>query len=66
MKCVNCDKSNPERWFFCRYCGKKTSDPKFTTNFFMMSEMGKRTDIELRTTTIEEDIKDINKKRGYA
>ena len=32
----------------------------------MMSEMGKRTDIELRTTTIEEDIKDINKKRGYA
>ena len=66
MKCVNCDKSNPERWLFCRYCCKKTSDPKFTTNLFMMSEMGKRTDIELRTTTIEEDIKDINKKRGYA
>ena len=66
MKCVNCKKPNPKRWFHCRHCGNKTSEPKFTTNLFMMSEMGKRTDIELRTTTIEEDIKQRNKKRGYA
>jgi len=66
MKCVNCNKPNPEQWFHCRHCGKKTSESKFTTNLFMMSEMGKRTDIELRTTTIEEDIKQRNKKRGYA
>ena len=66
MKCIHCKKPNPERWFHCRYCGEKASKPKFTTNLFMMSEMGKRKDIELRTTTIEEDIKDINKKRGYA
>ena len=66
MKCVKCEKPNPDKWFFCRHCGEKTSEPKFTTNLYMMSEMGKRTDIELRTTTIEEDIKALNKKRGYA
>ena len=66
MKCVSCESPNPDQWFYCRSCGKKTSKSKFTTNLYMMSEMGKRTDIELSTTTIEEDIKQRNKKLGYA
>ena len=53
MKCVNCEKPNPERWFNCRHCGEKTSKPRFTTNLYMMSEVGKRTDIEFSTTTME-------------
>jgi hypothetical protein len=32
----------------------------------MMSEAGKRTDIEFSTVTIDEDIKQRNKKLGYA
>ena len=63
--CINCKSSNPEKWFYCRECGKRASDTKFTTNLYMMSEIGKRTDIELSTTTIEEDIKDMNR-RKYA
>jgi len=29
----------------------------------MMSEIGKRTDIEFRTTTIEKDIEDMNRRK---
>ena len=54
MKCIHCKKPNPERWFICRNCGKQASEPKFTTNMYMMSEIGKRTDIEFRTTSLEE------------
>ena len=65
MNCVNCKKENPERWFHCRHCGEKTSKPKFTTNLYMISEIGKRTDIEFTHTTIDEDIKQRNKKLKY-
>jgi hypothetical protein len=65
MDCIHCKSPNPERWFYCRKCGKKTSDTKFTTNLFMMSQLGKRTDIELTSTTVEEDIKAMNR-RNYA
>ena len=61
MICIHCDSPNPERWFYCRNFGKKTSESKFTTNLYMMSALGKRTDIELTNTTVEEDIKHRNK-----
>jgi len=32
----------------------------------MLSEIGKRTDIEFSATTVEEDIKQRNKEAGYA
>tara|TARA_R110000751_G_scaffold37416_2_gene90777 strand:+ start:523 stop:723 length:201 start_codon:yes stop_codon:yes gene_type:complete len=66
MKCVSCESPNPDQWFYCRSCGKKTSESKFTTNLYMRSEIGKRTDIEFSTVTIDEDIKQRNKKLGYA
>ena len=66
MKCVSCKKPNPERWFYCKNCGNKTSESKFTTNLYMMSDIGKRTDIEFSSTTIEDDIKHQKKKLGYA
>ena len=61
-KCINCKSPNPDQWFYCRECGKKSSDSKFTTNLYMMSEAGKRTDIEFSTTTIDEDIKSMNRR----
>jgi len=61
--CIHCKEPNPEQWFYCRKCGKKASDVKFTTNMYMMSEIGKRTDIEFRDTTVEQDIKDMNRRR---
>jgi uncharacterized membrane protein YvbJ len=61
--CIHCKAPNPEEWFTCRKCGKRASDVKFTTNMYMMSEIGKRTDIEFRTMTVEEDIKDMNRRR---
>ena len=61
-KCINCKLPNPDQWFYCRKCGKKSSDSKFTTNLYMMSEAGKRTDIEFSTTTIDEDIKSMNRR----
>jgi uncharacterized membrane protein YvbJ len=59
--CKHCREPNPEGWFYCRECGSKTSDTKFTTNLYMMSEAGKRTDIEFSTMTMDEDIKQRNK-----
>ena len=63
--CINCEIPNPEEWFYCRECGKRASESKFTTNLYMMSEIGKRSDIEFRATTIEKDIEDMNR-RKYA
>ena len=60
--CINCKSPNPDQWFYCRKCGKKSSDSKFTTNLYMMSESGKRTDIEFSTITIDEDIKSMNRR----
>ena len=64
--CIHCKDPNPEQWFYCRKCGKKASDVKFTTNMYMMSEVGKRSDIEFSTTTldnvIEKDIKERKEK----
>ena len=61
MNCVHCESPNPKQWFYCRKCGKKASESKFTTNLYMMSAFGKRTDIELTPTTVEEDIQHRNK-----
>ena len=60
MNCVHCESPNPEQWFYCRKCGRKASESKFTTNLYMMSALGKRTDIELTPTTVEEDIQHRN------
>jgi len=62
MDCINCESPNPERWFYCKKCGKKTSENKFTTNLYMISKLGKRTDIELTNTTVDEDIKHMNRR----
>jgi len=62
MDCIHCESPNPERWFYCKKCGKKTSENKFTTNLYMISKLGKRTDIELTNTTVDEDIKHMNKR----
>ena len=48
-KCQHCDKPNPENWFYCRDCGRRATPPKFTTNSFIISEVGKRTDVEFNT-----------------
>ena len=65
-KCINCKSPNPDQWFYCRKCGNKSSDSKFTTNLYMMSEAGKRTDIEFSTITIDEDIKSMNRRNNHA
>ena len=62
MDCIHCESPNPERWFYCKKCGKKTSENKFTTNLYMISKLGKRTDIELTNTTVDEDIKHMNRR----
>jgi hypothetical protein len=66
LDCVHCEFPNPEQWFYCRKCGRKASESKFTTNLFMMSKLGKRTDIELTQTTVDEDIKHMNRRNNHA
>ena len=66
MNCIHCNSPNPEQWFYCRKCGRKASESKFTTNLFMMSKLGKRTDIELTQTTVDEDIKHMNRRNNHA
>lgn len=61
--CVHCSNPNPEYWFYCKKCSKKSSYSKFTTNLYMISEAGKRTDIEFSHVSMEDSIKEIKKER---
>ena len=60
---IHCEAPNSEGWFFCRSCGKRASATKFTTNLWMMSETGKRTDVEFSPQTMGESIKEMRKNR---
>ena len=61
MNCKHCNTPNPERWFYCRACGNKASEASYTTNLFMQSEIGKRSDIEFSTVSMDSHIDKINK-----
>ena len=65
MNCIHCKSPNPEQWFYCKSCGHRASESIYTTNLFMQSEVGKRSDIEFSTTNVEDHIKQIsaNKKK---
>ena len=66
--CIYCEIPNPDGWFYCKRCGNRASESKFTTNLYMISSIGKRTDIEFSTTTmdevIEKDKKDLAMKNS--
>ena len=64
MHCQYCKEENSENWFYCRSCGERASESMYTTNLYMMSEVGKRTDIEFSTTTMDSHIDKINKDRA--
>ena len=64
-KCIHCEHPNKEGWFYCKSCGKKASQSSFTTNLYMISDMGKRTDVELSEQSMDQNIKEMNE-RTYA
>ena len=45
---------------------KKASESKFTTNLWMTSDLGKRTDVELSTQSMGDNIQKMRKNLGYA
>jgi hypothetical protein len=63
MQCQYCHKENLEGWFYCRSCGKRASAIKFTTNLWMMSDLGKRTDMEFSSQTMDESIEEMRRSR---
>ena len=63
-KCKHCKEPNPQGWFYCRECGGKASDTMFTTNMYMMSAIGKRTDVEMSVQGIDQNTNEM-KKRMY-
>ena len=63
MNCIHCETPNPESWFYCRACGNKASEALYTTNLFMMSEAGKRTDMEFSSISMDAHIDKINKEK---
>jgi|TARA_R100000455_G_C6240746_1_gene99738 uncharacterized membrane protein YvbJ len=65
-KCIHCNEDNKEGWFYCKSCGKKASESKFTTNLWMTSDLGKRTDVELSTQSMGDNIQKMRKNLGYA
>ena len=62
MNCVHCKSPNPERWFYCKKCGKKAFKSKFTTNMYMMSAMGKRTDVEMSVQSMDQNTKEMRER----
>jgi hypothetical protein len=61
--CIHCNSNNSESWFYCRSCGKRASENKYSQNLWMRTERGKRTDVEFSTQTIDESINEMNKKK---
>lgn len=61
--CINCENPNPDSWFYCKKCGKKSSSSKYTTNLYMISDIGKRTDIEFTNMSVDESVKDMNRSK---
>ena len=62
--CVHCSNPYPVNWFYCRDCGKRSSDVTFSTNMWMRTERGKRTDMEFRNITMDEHIKEVEDSRN--
>jgi hypothetical protein len=63
-KCIHCKKDNKDNWFTCRSCGKRASESKFTTNMWMTSDMGKRTDVEISVQSMDQNISEMNRRRS--
>tara|TARA_R110002012_G_scaffold70583_1_gene181671 strand:+ start:694 stop:900 length:207 start_codon:yes stop_codon:yes gene_type:complete len=61
-KCIHCNHPNEEGWFYCKSCGKKASKSKFTTNMYMMSAMGKRTDVEMSVQGIDQNVTEMKRR----
>jgi len=53
-ECQHCDHPNEGGWFFCRNCGERAHQPRFTTNSWMRGGTSSRTDIELNTMSLED------------
>ena len=64
MKCQHCKYPNEEGWFYCKDCGKRASESAFTTNMYMGSDIGGRSDIEFSTIDSETHIKNLEKERN--
>ena len=64
MECQHCNTDNSENWFYCKACGKRASEPTYTTNLYMGSEIGRRTDIEFSSVTMGSHIDKIKKDRA--
>lgn len=56
MNCIHCNFENKDNWFYCKSCGKRASEPTFTTNMFMMSERGKRSDVEFSVKSMDDAV----------
>ena len=55
-----CNRHGYHKGNSCSECKKtKSKEKKWTTDMYMVSEIGKRTDIEFRSVNIEDDIKNF-------
>ena len=64
--CVHCQTPNKGGWFYCRDCGKKASKIRYTTNLWMTSDIGKRTDVELTSQSMDHNMSEMKRRIGYA
>lgn len=66
MKCQHCNEPNPERFFYCRECGQRASEPKFTVNTIMrdtpMATAIRKDQIDFGTKTMGDHMNQVKKK----
>ena len=62
-KCIKCEAPNPEGWFYCRTCGEKTIMNEYSTNLWMRTERGARTDVEFSSVSMDSHIDGLVKER---
>ncbi len=61
--CMHCETPNPDGWFYCKTCGNKASEPKFTTNMDKTIERAKKERSQQGRQFWEGKLKEFNKGR---
>ena len=60
MDCQHCQAENPERWFYCRKCGKRASQPLYSPSVIVrhpgFAAAIRKDQIQFTETTMGEDI----------
>ena len=61
--CIHCNKPNPDGWFNCRSCGKRSSEPMYTTQLILRDASWataiRKDKVDFNTISMDDSIKSM-------